>query len=425
MMATMMKRMIAAGMTALALVSGIAQAQPKELTFWTFLATQGTDPRSKALTNVVEGFNKSQSKYVVKVESINFARIDNVVIQSTAAGQGPDILNVYTDQLPMHVAAKTVLPLDAYFSKLPAPAQKDFVMNLDFVRYDGKLMALPWETRVWLLWYRKDLLDKAGVAVPKTTDELAAAAAKISTDQVMGFGFGASTGALGAGAMEAFVPLFWGAGGQLFNAKGEATINSDAGVRTLAYFRDMVNKSKGMRSSIAAMSVEDAMTAVKAGTIGMTLMGSFRVAAARNAAATGANLQTAAVPGWSADKPSPARIGGQTLTIGANTKEPEGAWQFIQYYVSPASQLEFAKAGVMPARVSAYDDKFFKDDPAARDMQQWTDYAKKYGRMEKTPKDFSKLSEEIAKAIQKVVVQGAEPKAALDEAAQAYNTQRQ
>jgi ABC-type glycerol-3-phosphate transport system substrate-binding protein len=410
--------------TTLAIVSGAAQAQPKELTFWTFLATQGTDPRSKALSGIVEGFNKSQSKYVVKVESINFARIDNVVIQSTAAGQGPDILNVYTDQLPMHVAAKTVQPLDPYFAKLPAAGQKDFVMDLDFVRYDGKLMALPWETRVWLLWYRKDLLDKAGAAVPKTTEDLAQVAAKISTDQVMGFGFGASTGALGAGAMEAFVPLFWGAGGQLFNAKGEATINSDAGVKTLAYFRDLVKKSKGMRESVAAMSVEDAMTAVKAGTIGMTLMGSFRVAAARNAGATGNNLQTAAVPGWTADKPSPARIGGQTLTIGANSKNQEGAWEFIQYYMSPASQLEFAKAGVMPSKLSTYDDKYFKDDPAAKDMQQWTDYAKKYGRMEKTPKDFSKLSEEIAKAIQKVIVQNADPKAALDEAAQAYNNQR-
>lgn len=419
------RQWMGAAMAALALAAGAAQAQPKELTFWTFLATQGTDPRSTALRNIVEGFNKSQSKYAVKVESINFARIDNVVIQSTAAGQGPDILNVYTDQLPMHVAAKTVQPLDMYFAKLPPAAQKDFAMDLDFLRYDGKLMALPWETRVWLLWYRKDLLDKAGAGVPKTADELAQVAAKISSEQVMGFGFGASTGALGAGAMEAFVPLFWGAGGQLFNAKGEATINSDAGVRTLGFFRDMVNKSKGMRSSVAAMSVEDAMTAVKAGTIGMTVMGSFRVAAARNAAATGTNLQTAAVPGWAADKPSPARIGGQTLTIGANSKEQEGAWQFIQYYISPAGQLEFAKAGVMPSRLSTYDDKYFKDDPTAKDMQQWTEYAKKYGRMEKTPKDFSKLSEEIAKAIQKVIVQGTEPKVALDEAAQAYNSQRQ
>ena len=420
----MWRSLLGTGAMALALVAGTVQAQPKDLTFWTFLATQGTDPRSTALRNIVENFNKSQNKYAVKVESINFARIDNVVIQSTAAGQGPDILNVYTDQLPMHVAAKTVLPLDPYFSNLPPPAQKDFVFDLDFMRYDGKLMALPWETRVWLLWYRKDLLDKAAVPVPKTTDELAQAAAKISTDQVMGFGFGASTGALGAGAMEAFVPLFWGAGGQLFDAKGNATVNTDAGVRTLTFFRDLVTKSKGMRASVAAMSVEDALTGVRAGTIGMTTMGSFRVGAARNAAATGINLQTAPVPGWTADKPSPARLGGQTLTIGANTKEPDGAWAFIQYYMSPASQLEFAKAGVMPSRISSYDDKFFKDDPAAKDMQQWTDYAKRYGRMEKTPKDFSKLSEEVAKAIQKVIVQGADPKAALDEAAAAYNAQR-
>ena len=84
-------------------------------------------------------------------------------------------------------------------------------------------------------------------------------------------------------------------------------------------------------------------------------------------------------PAGPPNKPSPARIGGQTLTIGANSKEQEGAWQFIQYYMSPASQLEFAKAGVMPSRVSTYDDKFFKDDPAAKDMQQWTDYAKKFG----------------------------------------------
>ena len=66
----------------LAIVAGAAQAQQKELTFWTFLATQGTDPRSKALTGTSsKGFNKSQTKYAVKVESINFARIDNVVIQ--------------------------------------------------------------------------------------------------------------------------------------------------------------------------------------------------------------------------------------------------------------------------------------------------------------------------------------------------------
>ena len=403
---------------------GTAQAQPKELTFWTFLTTQGSDPRSAALRNVVEGFNKSQSKYAIKVESINFARIDSVVIQSTAAGQGPDILNVYTDQLPMHVAAKTIAPLDPYFATLPSGTDKDFTFDLNLFRYKDKLMALPWETRVWLLWYRKDVLDKYGVAVPRSVDELQQVSAKISSDQAMGFAFGASTAALGAGAMEAFIPLFWAAGGTLFDAKGETTINSDAGVKVLSLYRDMVEKSKGMKSSVVGMSIEDTLTGIKSGTIDMSLMGSFRLGAARNAAATGNNLQTAPIPGWTTDKPSPTRIAGQTLTIGANSKNPEGAWAFIQYFLSQPSQLEFAKAGAMPSRISSYSDRFFKDDASAKEMLQWSDYAKRYGRMEKTPEDFSKLSEGIAKAMQKVLLQGVAPKAALDEAASAYNAQR-
>ena len=117
---------IAAAFAALVMLgsAGPAAAQTRELTFWTFLATQGTDPRSTALRNVVESFNKSQSKYAVKVESINFARLDNQVIQATAAGQGPDVLNVYSDQLPMHVAAKTIVPLDARYA---TPAEVAFM----------------------------------------------------------------------------------------------------------------------------------------------------------------------------------------------------------------------------------------------------------------------------------------------------------
>ena len=54
---------------------------------------------------------------------------------------------------------------------------------------------------MWLLWYRKDLFDKAGVARAEAPDELAADAAKVTTaEQIMGFTMGASTGNLGAGA---------------------------------------------------------------------------------------------------------------------------------------------------------------------------------------------------------------------------------
>ena len=390
------------------------------LKMWTFLATSGTDPRATALKHVADGFNKSQKEYVVEIESIPYARIDNNVIQATAAGQGPDILNVYSDQLALHVAAKTIVPLDDLLAKEPATFLNDFVTKLDFFTFDGKKMAVPWETRVWMLWYRADLLKNAGVGVPKTLDELTATGAKLSTDQIMGFGFGASTGSLGAGAIETFTPLLWAAGGDLFDASGKTTINSPAGVRVMTWIRDLVAK-KAMRQSVISMSIDDTMSSFKAGTTAMTFMGSNRVAAGRAASATGPNLQTAPIPGFTADKPSPARLAGQTLTIGANSKNREGAWRFIKYYTSTESQLAFAAAGVMPSRISTYENAFFTDNPAGQEVRSWTAYARTYGRIGRTPSDFNKLSEELAKAIQSVLAQNVDPKQALDTAAAAYN----
>jgi len=402
------------------LAAPIASAQTP-LKMWTFIATSGTDPRSAALKSVVDNFNKSQKDFVVEVESIPFARIDNSVIQATAAGQGPDILNVYSDQLALHVSAKTIMPLDELLAKEPDTFRNDFVTKLDFFSFDGKKMAVPWETRVWLLWYRADLLKAAGLGVPKTLDELATTGAKLSTDQTMGFSFGASTGALGAGAIETFIPLLWAAGGDVFDASGKATINSPAGVRVVTWMRDLVAK-KAMRQSVVSMTIDDVMSSFKAGTTATTILGSFRVAAGRASAATGPNLATAPIPGWTADKPSPARLAGQTLTIGANTKHRDGAWRFIQYYLSPESQLAFARAGVMPSRLSTYTNAYFKDDPTGAEMRGWTTYAREYGRIGRTPSDFNKLSEELAKAIQSVLVQGTDPKQALDAAAAAYNS---
>jgi len=404
----------------LALAQPLLAATP--IKFWTFLTVDSPDPRSAALKSVIEGFNKSQSEYEVQIQSINYGRIDNQVIQATAAGEGPDVLNVYSDLLPTHIAAKTVVPLDAYVAKMSPADRDDFVVALKLFQFDGKQMAIPWESRVWLLWYRKDLLAKAGLQPPRTLDELAQDAGKVTTPQVMGFTMGASTGNLGAGAYETFIPLLWASGGDLTDAQGKATFNSDAGVKALTWLRDLVTKHQGMRTTVVSMTADDMVSSMKAGTAAMILGGSFRVAAARAGNLPPDAIVTAPVPGWTADKPAPARVASQTLTIGANSKNKDGAWKFIQYYLSPQSQLAFAKASVMPVRGSVYNDAFFKTEQG-QETQRWGAYAREHGRLTKTPTDFAKLSELLAKSIQEVLLKGADPKQALNTAANEYNAQ--
>lgn len=411
----------------LLLLSTLAAARPFKarasdpimLKFWTFLNLQSQDPRGQVATEIVRSFNASQSQYRVEPQSIDYARIDNSVIQATAAGQGPDIVNVYTDMAARHAAAHTLLPLNAYLARV---GQSEFVIPLKSLTFDGHSLVLPWEARVWLLWYRDDLLRAAQQKVPATLDEMGTTAGKITTDRLMGFAFGASAAGLGAGVYQTLTPLLWGAGGDLLSANGKAVFASAAGVKTVSYLRDLITRYHAMRPTVVSLADYDVMAGFKAGTIGMTILGSYLVTAARSGSSIGPSLRTAPVPGWSDQAPTPARLAAQCLGIGAASAHADGAWAFIQYYTSAESQLAFAKAGVMPSRQSSYANPFFANAEQGKEMMRWRDYATRYGRFEPLPNDFTQLSQDLVQAVQEVLLHGADPQTALTAAAQQYDS---
>jgi ABC-type glycerol-3-phosphate transport system substrate-binding protein len=391
------------------------------ITFWTFLNPEAADPRSKALRATIDGFMADNPDIEVKTESIHWGKIDGLAIQAAAAGGGPDVLNVYSVQLTKHVNAKTVAPLNTYVEKWYGQHKTDYIIAPKETEYDGKVYGLLWETRVWLLYYRQDLLEKAGLKVPHTLDDLAKVAQKIGSDRLQGFVVGLSDTQLAAAFVETFEPLLWGAGGSLLDAKGKAAFNSPAGQQVMQWIADLT-RTGGMGKAAASMNADDILSGFKAGTIGMSFQGSMRVSAAREAKDVGPMIRTAPLPGFQAGKPSPGLTAGQSLTIGANSKNKDAAWRFIEYYLSPKAQLLFAKAGVLPIRKSVYADPYFQT-PQGQELIQWRDYINNHGRVGRYPEDFAKLSELLARAAQDVVLRNVPVKQALDDAAKKYDAQ--
>ena len=258
-----------------------------------------------------------------------------------------------------HAAAHTLMPLDSRLAQMSAADKAGFLVPLDSLKFDGKVLTLPWEARAWLLWYRSDLLQQANLAVPATLDAVGVAGGKIANEHLMGFSFGASAAGLGAGVYQTVTPLLWGAGGDLLDKNGAAAFDSPPGVKVVSYLRDLITKYHAMQPSVVSLADYDVMAGFKAGTTGMAILGSYLVTAARSNSAIGASIRTAPVPGWQPSTPTPARLAAQCLGIGANCAHADGAWAFIQYYTSPESQLAFAKAGVMPSRDASYADAFF------------------------------------------------------------------
>jgi multiple sugar transport system substrate-binding protein len=396
---------------------------PVELTFWSFLNPyQAGDPRSEALKSIVDSFNASHDKIKVKAEGINFAKIDSQVIQSVAAGEGPDILNVYTDLLQMHIGAKTIQPISKYAKDWLAKEGKDYIYSEDQLRVNDEIYAIPWEARVMTMYYRKDLYEKEGLAAPASLSELIDSAKKVSDSTRLGYGIGFSEGANAASLIESFIPVFTAAGGELFDKNGKAVFNSEAGVKAVQLYKDLLAKGS-MTNQTLSMTADDITNGLKAGNIATAFAGSHRASAIRGSD-IGKNMASAPIPPFEKGKPSPVVVAGQTLTMGVNTKYPEQSWEFIQYFLSKESEIKWAKASVVPVRSSAYEDASIKELPNFAELQQWKDNASKFGKIQYFPADFTKLSTDLAKGVQKIVFQNAPAKETLDVIANAYNSNK-
>ena len=107
---------------------------------------------------------------------------------------------------------------------------------------DGIYYGVPLVTERQVLYYRKDLLEAKGIAVPTTLDELKAAAAALHdpANGVVGFvGRG-----LANAAVTQFSAYMYGFGGDFFDfATNTATINSPEAVAAFQYYGDLLRES--------------------------------------------------------------------------------------------------------------------------------------------------------------------------------------
>ena len=101
------------------------------------------------------------------------------------------------------------------------------------IKVNGKIMAVAFMTNAQHLMYRKDVLADLGISVPKTYEEMLAAAEKIRSSGKMDNPVGGAYKA-GWNLAQEFNNMFLGYGGSHFEAgSANPSVNSEAGVNAL------------------------------------------------------------------------------------------------------------------------------------------------------------------------------------------------
>ncbi|MGW3045493.1 ABC transporter substrate-binding protein [Kitasatospora sp. NPDC001159] len=265
--------------------------------------------------------------------------------------------------------AYTVLALDVvwtaefashrWIDPLPDFAQTGFLAPaLETAKYRGTLYAAPWQSNGGLLFYRSDLLDKAGVKPPTTWQQLQDDCAKVAA-LPEGKGVNCYAGQLDKyeGLVVNFSEAVQSAGGTLFDKDGKPTVGTPQAKAALGW---LVNAFKDGTIPHEALTYheEDGRRSFQAGQLvflrqwpylwdlGNKTDGSSKVAGQFN---------VAPLPGLNG--PGSSTLGGANLAVSAYAKHKATAKDFIAYLTGEdAQRANLLATSQAPTRADLYDD---------------------------------------------------------------------
>ena len=253
------------------------------------------------------------------------------------SGNGPDVFHVGGSSIGELADASYIEPLDDYVSQWSDWSQYPDAVKSG-VTYKGSVWAIPYGLDMRWLYYRKDDLQKAGLAPdwqPANVQGIldAATAVKNANEpNVLPYALYAGPAGSSGTADHAFVPLLWAYGGELQDASGKWIGDSPATRKVMAYYQKAYD----------GLSPKEILTSTKPWTAMREKLGNGGLAllfeggwvyggwTSKDKAATEQNIGYVL---------HPTESGGPSFTIGGpgtcwyvSSRSPnkQGAWEFIK-----------------------------------------------------------------------------------------------
>jgi multiple sugar transport system substrate-binding protein len=220
--------------------------------------------------------------------------------------------------------------------------------------YKDKVVGVPTITEQEVLYYRKDLLKKAGLEVPKTMVELEAAAKAIKAQNPGIAGFVARTGK--SPAVTQFSSFLYSFGGDFIGADGKSAVSSDAAKKAYAFYGGLIH-NYGPANVSTDMSWPEAMAIFTQGKAGLYTEADSLYKNATDPVKSKVAKTVGFAPMPSGSSGSKAyNIPSWALGINEASTNQANAWKFIEWATSKNMTLAIQKDGVPGARTSVWSD---------------------------------------------------------------------
>lgn len=216
---------------------GGSAADDGNLTVWT---TEDQADRVAAQQKILDRFGeKSGAK--VKLVAVGEDQMTTVLTSAAAADDTPDVIGALSLNAINQLATDELLDIEATKAIVDGLGPDTFLKRaLELTSSDGKQLAVPSDGFAQLLFYRKDLFAKAGLAEPKTYDDVQAAAKALHKPKMAGIV--AATAPADIFTQQTFEQIALANKCQLVNDAGDVTLNSPECQQAFEFYSSLMRE---------------------------------------------------------------------------------------------------------------------------------------------------------------------------------------
>ncbi|MDI5967477.1 extracellular solute-binding protein [Streptomyces sp. SL13] len=317
-----------------------------------FMETMAASTQKSVMQKLTSDFEKANPK--IKVQLIvqpDYGTLQAKETAAVSAHNAPTIAQMYPDWAATFAKSQVILPVSTYAGTSSPSQLGDFYAGVrnELSLPDGKLWLWPFNKSVEVMYDNPAMLKAKGLSYPKTWDEFATDAKKLSNGNVVAISTDPGTPAAPAGGTIWLETLDYANGGTPFAKDGTPQFTSPQMVKALTLLAQM--KKDGSLTLGTNYPGETSLAAAKgAFDIGSSAGYYYENQAVGKKFTLGTNdLPTG--PAGQANVLQGTDIG---MFASASKAQQAAAWKYMQFLTQPANQATWAAGtGYLPVTAKA------------------------------------------------------------------------